>query len=227
MKRYPGNKPLKINYLILILVPVVLLLWPPAAPFAEAANFIKLFTAIANNDLEEVRALAPQGPSINAVDRASGATPLTWACMKGIKPAIAAHLISLGADIEQMDGEGNTPLGTAATYGNAAAARLLLEKGANPNAPDGRKNLPIILASGHSGHLEIVQTLTAKGAKIEDQIGKTAVQTALDCNKPEIVRFLVEKGARIGYFQVLKRLWDPEQPPLPDFDPLKSARSQP
>lgn len=203
---------LRLNSKCFLMVMVALgLFW--SAP-AGAANFTSLFTAIALNDVESVKAMAPQGSVINSVDRSSGATPLTWASQRGIGPSIAAYLISIGAEIELRDAEGRTPLTTAIIYGNVGVARLLLDRGANPNSLDGRKGKPLVLACANGGNAEIVKALLSKGAKVDGPDGQAAVETAVECQKPEIVKLLVEKGARPRYFGALNRLLHPEPPPV-------------
>ena len=57
-------------------------------------------------------------------------TPLTWLCsVDGI--AEAKTLVERGAGLETRDGEGRTPLMSAASHGQVACLRWLVEQGAN------------------------------------------------------------------------------------------------
>ena len=188
----------------LLLAGIIVLLSPAVAP---AGQFYHLYTAIARNDLAAVKRLTPNSGSINSIDRSSGATPLTWASMRGIKPEIAAWLISKGADLEKRDGEGETPLTTAALYGNHQVVRLLLAKGANPHTPNDRGTPPIILACGQHGHLEAVKLLAAGEVGIQGKLGIEAIETARAFHKTEIVQYLREKGIRPSYFKALKKFY--------------------
>jgi len=62
-----------------------------------------------------------------------GRTPLTWATLQG-DPAIVAAVLDAGGDVDERDGNGNTPLHAAAYFGREAAGRLLVERGADPRA---------------------------------------------------------------------------------------------
>ena len=89
----------------------------------------------------------------------------------------------------------------AAGFGDLANVQRLLSEGADPNArakdPMGRTAL-ILAAAG--GHLEIVDALLAKGAKIEDRdrTGHTALNWAAMRGRTEVVSNLLGKGADIN-----------------------------
>jgi ankyrin repeat protein len=174
---------------------------------AEASGFMALYQAILNNDLAAVRSMTPRPGRIDSVDRSTGATPLTWASMKGISPSIADWLISRGADIDGLDGEGNTPLITAAYYGNVGVAKLLLARGADPNRTDKDGRHPLVVAAGHRGHIGIVQALVEAGVDVQGPIGTEAMERAAGCGKEEIANFLRSAGARPSYLRAVKRLY--------------------
>ena len=104
-------------------------------------------------------------------------------------------------------GEGHTPLTTAAYYGNVAVAKLLLNKGADPNAPDKRNTHPLVIAAGHHGHLEIVKALVEKGVKVHGRIGTEALEMALGCRRFDVAEFLMEKGAKPSYLRAIQRFY--------------------
>jgi peptidoglycan/LPS O-acetylase OafA/YrhL len=98
------------------------------------------------------RRLASPG-AVDRTDAFWGLTPLAWAAMRG-EPAIVAAVLDAGGDADGRDGSGNTPLHHAAYFGRDAAARLLMERGADPGAvnavgrmPAAMKSLPADLAS--------------------------------------------------------------------------------
>lgn len=90
-------------------------------------------------------------------------------------------------------------------FGYAAIARLLLEKGARPEARDEAGRTPLILAAGH-GETGVVKLLLERGVNIEaaDGEGATALIWAA-CNCPGVdmpdtsdsVRVLLKNGANI------------------------------
>jgi hypothetical protein len=183
------------------------LVLPLAAGTAQAASrYVALYNAVAKNDMPRVKGLTPRGDALNAVDPKTGATPLTWASMSNVDPAIAQWFIEKGADVDRMDGEGETPLTTAANYGNAPVAILLLEHGASPNKTNDRGDHPLVLASGQRGSLAIVKALNRHGASIDSKAGALALETALAFKNFEIAQFLEKNGARPSYFQAVKRL---------------------
>jgi len=82
-----------------------------------------------------------------------GQTPLAWAAMRG-DPGIVAAVLDADGDPDQRDQSGNTPLHHAAYFGRDAAARLLIERGADAAAvnavgrmPAAMLNLPAELVS--------------------------------------------------------------------------------
>lgn len=123
---------------------------------------------------------------------------------------------------------GRTALQTAAGGGHLEVVKLLLETGANVNisaVDDYRRRtydavgetnssdaaqlllasnlsgLTALQAAARGGHLEVVQLLVEKGAKINTTIyysGRTAFQAAASGGNMGVIRFLLEKGARIN-----------------------------
>lgn len=67
--------------------------------------------------------------------------PLAWATMQG-DPAILAAVLNVGGDPKETDGSGNTALHVAAYFGRDAAARVLIDRGADPLAANVVGRLP-------------------------------------------------------------------------------------
>jgi ankyrin repeat protein len=76
-----------------------------------------------------------------------------------------AALVAVGADPNQADDQGTTPLYRAAVQGNAAAVKVLLAAGARPEDESGTgdEGLPLCAAACH-GHREVMGLLIAAGA---------------------------------------------------------------
>lgn len=137
-----------------------------------------LVAAAADGHLSVVELLIRSGADVNEPSGAkpfAGATPLLAACwltrawLPGDGPlredpeherylAIVGALIDAGADVEQRDARGRTPLTIAS---DAAVVDLLLNRGrADPEAP-GEKGYPPLMAAARRHDQEDGQDLTA------------------------------------------------------------------
>ncbi|MBV9506634.1 MAG: ankyrin repeat domain-containing protein [Acidobacteriia bacterium] len=174
-------------------------------------GFTALLFAARQGDLESARLLVEHGADVNLGDP-DGTTPLIVAIIN-LHYDLAGFLLNHGADPNAADGKGRTPLYAAVDMhtmdittrptpkipdklDSAAVARLLLEKGANPNArllkfipprgvldgPDmtmGEGATPFIRAA-HSGDVALMRLLMEHGAdpKITTKAGTTALAAA-------------------------------------------------
>jgi ankyrin len=123
-----------------------------------------------------------------------------------------------GQGCSQAAVEGATPIWRAARSANAEAVRLLLAAGADPEMPSRTGDTPLMLAAGlgyHAGTtvgseaeaLETVKALLDAGVEINAVNSKkeTALHSAADRAANDIVRFLVEHGARLDLKDKLNR----------------------
>jgi ankyrin repeat protein len=78
---------------------------------------------------ELVDLLIDHGAEVSAWDRAHEVTPLLMAVFRGLHRA-AERLLRAGADVHAVSGEGESPLRWAASHGDYAMAKLLIEHGA-------------------------------------------------------------------------------------------------
>lgn len=149
-------------------------------------------------DLPALRALFAEHPELAAgrmehwCDHCRGATPLGYIAMLrfdaqrlGLPPVtggtaeVARLLISGGARIEGDPDDSETPLITAASYGEPDVARVLIESGANIDAqateggaiPGGSA----LLHAAVFGFTDIVDLLAAAGARIDGIVEAAAV----------------------------------------------------
>ena len=128
--------------------------------------------------------------------RAAGIDELIQAVW-GYNPTYAAYLIDRGVDVNTTDGEGTYPLVLACSYkNNDDMIELLLSKGADPNVRGPNGETPLGLAAKNS--LKAVQMLVDKGAEVNasDDSGFTALHWAKEKGQEEVVKFLLEKGAK-------------------------------
>jgi ankyrin repeat protein len=80
--------------------------------------------------------------------------------------AIVKELIEAGADVNQQDEGGWTPLNWAAGKGDIALVELLLEKGADVFIAGRDRRTPYMIALG-AGHTEVVKLLRTTEEKID------------------------------------------------------------
>src|SRR5262245_42593383 len=119
------------------------------------------------------------------------------------------ELLRVGANVNCIVryGEFGSPLIGAAKQGRLDAARLLLDRGADPNLAPGIVNMarlgdrtPLIKAA-EQGHVQIVSLLLDRGAII-DQIGPGWPQNALILasgkGRLEVVKLLIARGADVN-----------------------------
>ena len=166
------------------------------------AQWTPLDFAVMSSHLDICRSLIGRGANVNHLGQDSGRTPLFDAVLYG-SLAICQLLVSSGADVNVVVGpEGDTPLHHAAAPLHHAAesgyleiVKLLLSKGADPNARALFNITPLMLAA-RFGHIEVVRTLIAGGAEVnaQDRDGGTVLDNADE--HPDIQRVLREAGAR-------------------------------
>jgi ankyrin repeat protein len=112
---------------------------------------------------------------------------------RGGDPDATIPTDKLHADIE------DSLLSVAIGSNQFEIARLLLDKGANPDGPSGDRQFPLWWAA-RSGDLGIVKELVTRGAKLDSQRGgngTTALHAAIYSDHPEVVRYLVGRGADV------------------------------
>jgi ankyrin repeat protein len=104
-----------------------------AAVNAVSLGMTALTEAAGRGDVESTRALLQAGADPNQRGR-KGLTPLCCATAVHGRPELMRLLVDSGADVNAADPKGLTPLMWAVRFGNSAAARQLLELGADRNA---------------------------------------------------------------------------------------------
>jgi len=109
-------------------------------------------------------------------------------------------LLQYGADIEAKDSRGETPIEIAAFEGYAPIMRTLMGKGAKIKDPG-----MLLRLAAWNGHVEVAQLLLDRGTKINvsaeaKQGGErsTPLHAAVVANRPDMVEFLIERGADVN-----------------------------
>jgi len=127
-------------------------------------------------------------------------TALIQASAKGDSQTVQT-LIKEGANINQPDSNGVTPLMYAIWHSKIDTAKYLINSGADIKAKD-KKGYDALLYAVEFGQLEIVQLLIEKGADIEskDPLGCTPLVFATKwdfANAADVVKLLIRHGADI------------------------------
>ena len=116
------------------------------------------------HSLAVVNAPVAEVGNVEAKDKDSGRTPLSWAADYGYE-AVVQQLLAQGADVETTDKYGWTPLLRAAVKGHEAVVRQLLTKGANIETKASGQT-PLSWAAMR-GREAVVRQLLAQGANVE------------------------------------------------------------
>ena len=145
---------------------------------------------------EAVMTLLANGADPRIAD-AEGNTPLHHAA-RSSDPGVAALLRDAGAELDALNAEGVSPLGTACIAGNWRLARFLLERGAKPEPEAGQ---PVLLAAAGTEEDDAagVQLLLRHKARVDarDAGGRSALHEAAFAGHPGIAAALLDAGADV------------------------------
>lgn len=184
----------------------------------------KFFEAVRKGDTQEVTRLLEEDPGL--VDaKTSGVSALLTAVYHR-RPEVARLLRERGATLDVFEAsavgdahrlrallaedpsranafaaDGFSPLGLASFFGNAEAARLLLESGANPNLAAHNATRVAPLHSAVAGKsVEIARELLEHGADVHarQEGGYTPLHGAAVDGDEEAIRLLLGHGADPG-----------------------------
>ena len=129
-------------------------------------------------------------------------TPLV-AALAGRHFRTAQFLDRMGADANVSGRDGETPLHSAARYGDLETVQVLLDYQANVHAHLGAESdqgrTPLREAA-YNGRVEVVRVLLEHGAHLgaEDNHGGTSLHVAVVNWREDAVRVLLEGGANVG-----------------------------
>ena len=125
-------------------------------------------------------------------------TPLHKAAREDNIEAMS-FLLEVGADINAVDGQGNTALRLAIYCSHPKAALKLIKGGAKLEVKYNKDQTPLHMAAG-MGSEELVGALMEQGnVNTTDKHGWTPLHIALQYRHAEIVEILLEAGAQAGF----------------------------
>jgi uncharacterized protein len=152
-------------------------------------------------DAAFTRELIQRGVDVNA-RTINGETALLWASPNNQETVNL--LLAAGADVSG-DRWGNTPLFYAASSGDVALARELLDRGAAVDAPEVRGISPLMVSVRSPEYLPVAKLLLDRGAKVNhrDRYGGTPLMAAAmgadrHPSNAACLRLLLARGARLN-----------------------------
>ena len=137
--------------------------------------------------------------SVLAIPKHDAATPVHHAAEEGENKVVEA-LLEIGADANELDSDGQTPLHLASSWGHASSCRLLVCKGgANIDAQDDGGDTPLHEAA-RADELAALLELLRLGADKDsrNKMGATPLILASHKGHSQICKALILAGAAVN-----------------------------
>eukprot|EP00397_Hematodinium_sp_SG-2012_P005023 GEMP01005040.1.p1 GENE.GEMP01005040.1~~GEMP01005040.1.p1 ORF type:complete len:800 (+),score=138.53 GEMP01005040.1:212-2611(+) len=162
---------------------------------SRSTGAIGLMQAVVNKDIIAAKREIKKGADVNKLNE-QGWTPLRKASRAG-DMAMVSLLLENGANVTELD---RIVVVTTASWGRTDVLRLLLEGKAKVDDASEWDMSPLVSAARH-GHFRTVKLLIEYDAQVNqtDRQGSDPLMVAWESNWPEIVFYLVEKGANLKY----------------------------
>ncbi len=134
-----------------------------------------------------------------------------WTAAKSGQLHSISYFVNHGADLNERDHRGYSPLMLAVYGGQQEAAALLLDLGADANSSDFSGN-SILMGAAFKGHLELARLLLESGADptVRNSSGMTAFDFANTFGRSDVMDLLrtyhshAEPVSRaVGFFKIL------------------------
>ncbi|XP_069508766.1 ankyrin repeat and KH domain-containing protein 1 isoform X2 [Ambystoma mexicanum] len=158
-----------------------------------------LMLAAMNGHVPAVKLLLDMGSDINAQIETNRNTALTLACFQG-RAEVVSLLLDRKANVEHRAKTGLTPLMEAASGGYAEVGRVLLDKGADVNAPPVPSSRDTALTiAADKGHYKFCELLINRGAHIDvrNKKGNTPLWLAANGGHFDVVQLVVQAAADV------------------------------
>ncbi|HEY3852733.1 MAG TPA: quinoprotein dehydrogenase-associated putative ABC transporter substrate-binding protein [Steroidobacteraceae bacterium] len=126
-------------------------------------------------------------------------TPLMFAAWTD-DPGLVTMLIHHGSGLEKKDADGLTPLAIASQNGKVEAAQVLVDAGADVNAPVAKGGYTPLMLASISGSTDLADALIKHGAQVNavNSGGVTALMIAAAGNHSGVAALLLKAGADIN-----------------------------
>jgi len=164
-----------------------------------------LMMAASNGHVAAVRVLLEMGSDINVLNEDTGYTALTFACFFG-KHEVVKLLLENKPNVTSRDEDGFTLLQLSASRGFVEVGRVLLDYGADVNAPPvpSSRDTALTLAS-EKGLVQLVDLLLKRGAQVDmkNKNGNSALWLAANGGHLRVVQLLYKAKADIDFKVVL------------------------
>ncbi|MEO7901916.1 MAG: ankyrin repeat domain-containing protein [Capsulimonas sp.] len=196
-----------------LLLLLLLALWAPVSHAASPPSPVAaLHDAVKKGETAKVKALLDSGADANSAAK-SGVTPLIWAAIMN-RPSTAALLLARGADVNAAIPAGHYDSGLTALIAAANGRSNIYSGAVEPSAPPPytgkdaakirRHNAAVRdwrarVTKWRAGYPSLVKLLVAHGANVNAQMtnGTSAIDSAATAGDTEVVRFLLDRGARL------------------------------
>merc|ERR1712061_612124 len=158
-----------------------------------------LMLAAMSGHTAAVKLLLDMGSDINAQIETNRNTALTLACFQG-RHEVVSLLLDRKANVEHRAKTGLTPLMEAAFGGFVDVGRVLLDKGADVNAPPVPSSRDTALTiAADKGHCRFVELLLSRGAQVDvrNKKGNSSLWLAANGGHLDVVQLLHSAGADI------------------------------
>jgi ankyrin repeat protein len=172
----------------------------PQEDTPPTAHLPPVVAAIETGDLAALRALIDGGLDVNApIERENELTPIFLAAIRDKEDALDL-LLGAGADPNQEDLYGATPLIAAAEGGSSGCVRRLLAGGAKADKTAAGKRTALTVAI-QKGFADVVAELLAAGAdpNAEDFLQQSLLSLAAKQGNAQTVTLILDAGADINW----------------------------
>jgi uncharacterized protein len=168
-------------------------------PDASNSSFAEqqFFTAVRQNNANEVAARLNKGWSVNALDsKAPHNSALHWAIWENATLAMSELLKQKDIELDRLNGVNESPLMIAALKGNVDIAKTLLAAGAYPNKEGWT---PLHYAATY-GHVAMIRLLLDAHAYIDAESPNKTTPLMMAARSKNIlaVKLLLDEGADMG-----------------------------